>query len=95
MRRTFRARLWRWEARADLWVFASLPEPLSDEIADTPRPEAGFGAVPVRVWCGTSTWRTSIFPGEDGYVLPVKKAVRTAQGIGLGDDAEFEIETLG
>jgi hypothetical protein len=97
VRVTFSAPLWRWEARDDLWVFVSLPPEVSQEIADVPRPASGFGAVPVRVRCGTSDWRTSIFPGGDdgGYVLPVKKAVRTAQTLGLGDEAEFSLEVLG
>lgn len=92
----FSATLWRWAARPDLWVFVSLPPQLSAEIADVPRPASGFGAVPVQVRCGTSTWRTSIFPGvEETYVLPVKKAVRTAQGLELGDEARFELDVLG
>lgn len=96
MRCEFSAALWRWEARPDLWVFVTLPLPQSQEIADVPRPRAGFGAVPVRVRCGTSTWTTSIFPGEDGaYVLPLKKAVREAQGLELGDVARFSLELLG
>jgi len=97
LRCEFSAPLWRWEARTDLWVFVSLPPHLSDEIADVPRPASGFGAVPVRVSCGTSTWTTSIFPGgEDGtYVLLLKKAVRTAQHLELGDVAEFSLELLG
>jgi len=42
-------------------------------------------------------WTTSVFPeGRDGgaYVLPVKKAVRTAEGVGLGDVVRLAVETL-
>lgn len=92
----FSARLWRWEARTELWVFASLPADVSEEVGAVPRPRSGFGAVPVRVTCGRSTWTTSIFPGDDEtYVLPVKKAVRTREGLDLGDLAEFTLELLG
>jgi hypothetical protein len=92
----FSARLWRWEARTELWVFVSLPADLSAEVQDVPRPRSGFGAVPVRVTCGRSTWTTSIFPGvTETHVLPVKKAVRTKEGLELGDLAEFRLELLG
>lgn len=92
----FSAQLWRWEARKELWVFASLPANLSEEVRDVPRPRSGFGAVPVRVTCGRSTWTTSIFPGDaETYVLPVKKAVRTKEGLELGDLAEFSLELHG
>jgi len=93
----FDAELWRWQSRTDEWVFARLPLDASDEIADVPRLRAGFGAVKVRVTLGGSRWTTSVFPeGREGgaYVLPVKKAVRTAEGVGLGDVVRLAVETL-
>ncbi len=50
-------------------------------------PPRGFGSVRVEVRIGSSTWRTSVFPeaGADSFVLPVKKAVRTAEGLEEGD----------
>ncbi|MEZ5168977.1 MAG: DUF1905 domain-containing protein [Acidimicrobiales bacterium] len=48
----------------------------------------------VRVRMGPSEWRTSVFPDtkSGSYVLPVKKAVRTAAKVGVGDTAAFEID---
>lgn len=99
----FTAELWRWEARTDEWVFVSLPQDASDEIAAVPRPRAGFGAVEVTATIGGSRWTTSVFPepgalGEDGerhprYVLPLKKAVRTREGLELGDEGRVAVET--
>ena len=39
---------------------------------------------------------TSIFPDskQGSYVLPVKKAVRTAEGIEDGDDVEVALDVL-
>jgi hypothetical protein len=34
---------------------------------------------------GTSTWTTSLFPREGRYLVPIKLAVRRAEGIGPGD----------
>ncbi|WP_395725727.1 DUF1905 domain-containing protein [Nakamurella sp.] len=92
----FTAELWRWAARTDAWVFLRLPDDVSAEIADVPRPRAGFGAVKVSVIIGGTRWRTSIFPeGRGGpYVLPVKKSVRTAEGLEVGDVARVGIEPL-
>jgi hypothetical protein len=38
---------------------------------------------------GTTSWTTSIFPGSGGgpYVLPVKRAVRRAEDLDVGDVA--------
>ncbi|WP_244961716.1 DUF1905 domain-containing protein [Clavibacter zhangzhiyongii] len=55
----------------------------------------GFGSVPVRVRVGTTTWRTSVFPQGDGtWILPVKRAVRDAQGLAVGDDVHVDLEPL-
>ena len=43
----------------------------------------GFGSVRVEATIGGSTWRTSIFPSDDAYILPIKKAVREAEGLEL------------
>ena len=92
----FESTLWAWAARKELWVFATVPDDASDEIADRPRPPSGFGAVKVRVRLGGSTWETSIFPGVDGggYVLPVKKAVRAKADVGVGDTVTIGLELI-
>jgi hypothetical protein len=50
--------------------------------------------VRVRVRIGATVWRTSIFPGGDAYVLPVKRAVRKAESIEAGDVATVSVEVL-
>lgn len=79
------------------WVFVSLPQDLSDAIRHTPRPpQRGFGSIRVSVRVGGTSWKTSIFPqkNEGPYVLPVKKAVRDAEGVEIGDDVEVVLEVL-
>ncbi|MFN8074222.1 MAG: DUF1905 domain-containing protein [Kineosporiaceae bacterium] len=94
----FTAQLWPWDARVDSWVFVTVPEDVSDEIADVADagPRRGFGAVKVRVSVGATTWTTSIFPSKEqaAYVLPVKKAVRTARGLAVGDTVTIALEVL-
>jgi len=92
----FDARLWVWDARkADSWTFVRLPEDVSDEVRELAAgPRRGFGAVRVRARIGATVWRTSIFPGSDAYVLPVKRAVRRAESIEAGDVATVALEVL-
>lgn len=94
----FEATLWLWEARrADRWTFVSLPTDVADEILDVAGPaERGFGSLRVEVRLGTTTWRTSVFPDSTAktYVLPVKKAVRTAEGVEAGDTARLTLTLL-
>ena len=84
----FDAPLWRWSNRPDaVWTFATLPEDVSDELLDLGAPYArGFGSLRVDVTVGSTRWRTSVFPdaGRGAFILPVKRAVRDAEGLTLG-----------
>jgi hypothetical protein len=97
MRFDFEAELWIWDARrTETWTFVSVPLEPSAEIrewaAGIPR---GFGSVRVEATIGGTTWRTSIFPGGDGrYALPVKKAVRAAESLVVGEPARVGIAIL-
>ncbi|MBO9554425.1 DUF1905 domain-containing protein [Cellulomonas sp.] len=94
----FTAPLWVWDARrTDTWTFVSLPTDVADEVLERGAGVArGFGSLRVRVSVGTSVWTTSIFPDDKAgtYVLPVKKAIRAAQGIGVGDTVGVHLELL-
>lgn len=94
----FEAELWNWDARrAGSWTFVSLPVEAAEEIRDRPRGTArGFGSLRVRATVGGTTWTTSIFPdsARKSFVLPVKRAVRTAEGLDAGDSATVTIELI-
>ncbi len=94
----FSAELYQWEARkADAWVFVQLPEPLADEVLDAGAHVArGFGSLRVEVRIGATTWRTSIFPSSSAgtFVLPVKKTVRRAQGLEVGQRATVHLRLV-
>jgi hypothetical protein len=92
----FDAELWLWDARqSDSWTFLNLPPEASAEIREVagalPR---GFGSVRVTVTLGATVWKTSIFPDAKAgvYVLPLKKAVRTAEGVEAGDTVTVKVE---
>lgn len=93
---TFDAQLWVWDARkSETWTFVSLPEDVSDEIhAAADGVARGFGSLRVRATIGTTTWKTSIFPGQDAYALPVKRAVRKAEQLDVGDKTSVSVELL-
>jgi hypothetical protein len=94
----FNAELWIWDARrADSWTFVSLPTEASEEIRDLAGgSRRGFGSVRVRVTVGGSTWATSIFPSTGGgtYALPIKRAVRKAEALDVGDIATVTVELI-
>jgi len=95
---TFEAELWRWDARRDDgWTFVTLPAEASQdvrELAAAAPPRPGFGSVRVTVTIGRTRWGTSVFPdaARGRYVLPVKKAVRRAEGLDVGSVATVTVE---
>ena len=45
----------------------------------------GWGMIPVTAQIGRTGWKTSIFPKDGRYVVPVKAPVRKAEGLDVGD----------
>ncbi len=91
----FEAELWEHEGQG-AWCFVTVPDETSEDIRLSGAEPAGFGSIRVEVTVGASTWQTSVFPDKTSgcFVLPVKKAVRTAEGIEVGDLMSVEIEPL-
>jgi hypothetical protein len=92
----FSALLWEHPGEGS-WHFVSVPAEISDDIADlTAGTRRGFGSVRVTVTVGGTTWQTSVFPDSKTgtYVLPVKKAVRTAEDLQAGAPVEARLEVV-
>lgn len=53
----------------------------------------GFGSLKVTATIGDSSWQTSVFPSrETGWMLPVKAAIRKAEGLSEGDEVALLLE---
>lgn len=87
--------LWRWQSATAPggWFFLTI----KGEVADGIRLAAitgqwldgrkGFGSARVMATIGGTRWATSVFPHKEsgGWLLPVKAAVRKAEGLAEGD----------
>jgi hypothetical protein len=89
-----------WEFPGELWYwrgpspyhFIRVPEDVAAEIrAVSPLVTYGWGVIPVTVHIGDSDFSTSLFPKDGGYLVPIKDAVRNAEGLTLGDPIMVEI----
>lgn len=99
----FDAEPYHWQGDEQSWVFVRLPDDLAADVAELSADAAaragsrrGFGSVRVEVRTGASEWRTSLFPQASprGYVLPLKAAVRKAEGIEAGTPVTVRIRLL-
>lgn len=67
------------------YVFVPLPPDAADLVDEVKADVVYWGVVPVRAWIGGTGFTTAMFPREDTWFLPLKAAVRRAQGVALGD----------
>lgn len=65
------------------WV--AVPDEDSDELAARPELSYGWGCIPAVVSVGRTRFETSLMPKDGRYLVPIKVAVRRAEGIELGD----------
>ena len=90
---TFKDELWAYFGDGS-WYFITLPVKYADEIKTIASSiKKGFGSVKVSATIGSTSWNTSIFPDvkSKSYVLPIKKDVRIANHISVGDKPKVYI----
>jgi hypothetical protein len=72
--------------------FVAVPERESAKIhAARSELTYGWGVIPVEAQIGETEWTTSLFPKDGRYLVPVKTAVRNAEGLELGDVVEIRL----
>ena len=87
----FSGELIEWRGPAPFY-FVTLTEDAVQRVRETAALASyGWGVIPVTVTIGATEFATSLFPKQGGYLLPVKDAVRKAEGIRLGDKVSPEL----
>ena len=85
MEMAFSGRVIEWRGPAP-HLFVPLPEEESDTIeAMKSMLTYGWGVIPVSAQIGDTEFTTSLFPKDGVFLLPLKVAVRRAEGIDVGD----------
>lgn len=81
----FTGEVWYWRGPSP-FHFVTVPEVESAQLqAVAAAVTYGWGVLPVTAHVGATSWPTSLFPKNGGYLVPVKAWVRRAEGIDLGD----------
>jgi hypothetical protein len=83
-----------WSGEQGAWHFLYLDKEASALIRKRYKgPRRGFGGIRVKARLGKTVWETSIFPDSRSgcYLLPLKAAVRRAEGIAQGDRVAFSL----
>jgi hypothetical protein len=81
----FSGEIWFWRGPAP-WYFITVPAEQSDQLeAISAHVTYGWGVIPVQARIGKSRWKTSLFPKDGLYIVPVKASIRQAEGLNEGD----------
>jgi hypothetical protein len=81
----FSGEVWFWRGPSP-WHFITVPEEECQELeAASTLVSYGWGMIPVTAQIGATGWKTSLFPKDGRYIVPVKADVRTAEGLDVGD----------
>ena len=87
----FRATVIYWRGPAPFF-YARIPTEIGAEIGKVKKAASyGWGVIPVTVEIGFTEWTTSLFPKEGTYLVPLKDAVRKAEGIEPGSTVEVRV----
>jgi hypothetical protein len=88
---SFRGEIIHWRGPSPFY-FVPVPDEESAAIeVVSPIVTYGWGVIPVEVRIGATPFRTSLFPKGDRYLVPVKVAVRRAEGLELGDSVAVQL----
>ena len=85
MQLEFSGEVWEWRGPAP-YHFVTVPERESGMLAAASELVTyGWGMIPVEGELGGTTFTTSLWPKDGGYIVPLKDAVRRSERVALGD----------
>ncbi len=88
----FNDEIWFWRGPSP-YHFVTVPEEQSEDLkAILKLVTYGWGMIPVIARIGKTEWKTSMWPKDGRYILPIKDSVREAEGIGEGDTVTVRLE---
>ena len=92
MRLEFSGKIWFWKGPAP-WYFVTVPDQQCTQLKTAVRLVTyGWGMIPVRAWIGETSWKTSLFPKDERYLVPVKASVRKPLELEAGDIVTLRLE---
>jgi hypothetical protein len=52
----------------------------------------GWGVIPVHARIGKTEWKTSLFPKDGRYLVPIRMSVQKAEELDVGDSVSIRLE---
>lgn len=75
------------------YLFVAVPEEPSRDIkAISATVTYGWGVIPVHVKIGRTEWKTSLFPKNGRYLVPIRMSVQKSENLRVGDNVAVRLE---
>jgi hypothetical protein len=88
----FEGNIFYWRGPAP-FLFVAVPEEPSKDIKTiSTMVTYGWGVIPVRVRIGETEWKTSLFPKDDRYLVPIRLSVQESENLAVGDHVVIHLE---
>ncbi|NJN53356.1 MAG: DUF1905 domain-containing protein [Anaerolineae bacterium] len=87
-------KIWFWKGPSPFY-FVTVPPEQSDYLKTLAAAVTyGWGMIPVHAHIGKTTWKTSLFPKDGGYIVPLKDSVRKAERLSEGDTITILLKVI-
>lgn len=91
----FDADIWFWRGPAP-WHFVSVPPDQCRALKEMAAAVTyGWGMIPATVRIGRTEYRTSLWPRDGGYIVPIRAGVRAAESLDEGDRVRVSLRVGG
>ena len=88
----FNGKIWFWRGPSP-YFFVTVPAKLCRDLkVISELVTYGWGMIPVTVRIGKTEWKTSLFPKDGRYIMPLKDSFRKAEELGEGDKVTVRLE---
>ena len=88
----FKGKIFQWRGPAP-YLFVAVPEKESANIKSVSKLLTyGWGVIPVMVKVGKTEWKTSLFPKDGRYLVPIKMLAQNAEKLKEGDEIKLRLE---
>lgn len=90
----FEGDIFEWRGPAP-FLFVAVPDEPSQDIKEIAHLVTyGWGVIPVTVRIGRTEWKTSLFPKDGRYLVPIKASVQRSENLKIGDYIAIRLELV-
>ena len=88
----FDGAIWHWRGPSP-YHCVTVPDQQSADLRAIARSVTyGWGMIPVRARIGQTEWKTSLFPKDGRYIVPIRDLVRKKENLQAGDQVMVRLE---